>query len=83
MIEKLEAAKAKSIEPTREAEDNWDNMIDEMNKPTLFPLTNSWWTGANIPGKRVQMLTHIGGIDNYEVQCRDTLDGFKGFDVVY
>ncbi|KAK6364221.1 hypothetical protein LTS17_012392 [Exophiala oligosperma] len=83
MIEKLEESKAKSVEPTREAEDNWDDMIDKMNKPTLFPLTNSWWTGANIPGKKVQMLTHIGGIDNYELQCRDTLDGFKGFDVVY
>jgi hypothetical protein len=82
-IEKLEKAGAKSVEPTREAEDGWDHMIEEMNKHTLFPLTNSWWTGANIPGKRVQLLTHVGGINMYEGQCRETLQDWKGFNVVY
>ncbi|KAJ9494848.1 hypothetical protein H2202_009750 [Exophiala xenobiotica] len=82
-IEKLEKAGAKSVEPTREAEDGWDHMIDEMNKHTLFPLTNSWWTGANIPGKKVQIVSHIGGIEMYEGQCRETLQDWKGFNVVY
>ena len=57
-------------------------MIEEMDKPTLFPLTNSWWTAGNIPGKKVQMLIHLGGLEMYEQQCRDTLDGWKGFEVV-
>ena len=82
-IEKLEKEGAKSIEPNRDAEDGWDNMIDAMNKYTLFPLTNSWWNAANIPGKRVQILTHPGGIQMYEAQCRETLEGWKGFTVMH
>lgn len=82
-IEKLEKEGAKSVEPVKEAEDEWDTMIDAMNKYTLFPLTNSWWNGANVPGKRIQILTHPGGIEMYEGQCRDTLKDWKGFNVVY
>lgn len=44
---------------------------------------NSWWTGGNIPGKKVQLLTYILGIDQYEAQCRGILDELKGFNVVY
>ena len=50
---------------------------------TLFPLTSSWWTGGNIPGKKAEPLTYIGGIDNYEKQCRATMDGWQGFEVGY
>ncbi|ETI22686.1 hypothetical protein G647_06762 [Cladophialophora carrionii CBS 160.54] len=82
-IQKLEKEGAKSIEPNRDAEDEWDNMIDAMNQYTLFPLTNSWWNGANIPGKRIQLLTHPGGIQMYEAQCREKLEGWKGFTVVH
>ncbi|OAP60367.1 hypothetical protein AYL99_05369 [Fonsecaea erecta] len=82
-IEKLEKEGAGTIEPNRDAEDSWDSMIDAMNQHTLFPLTNSWWNGANIPGKKVQILTHPGGIQMYEEQCRDTLPDWKGFTVVH
>jgi hypothetical protein len=82
-LEKLRNEKAKYIEPIRSAEDEWDGLIDAMNKPTLFPLTNSWWTGANIPGKKIQILTHPGGIEMYEGQCVETLKDWKGFEVVY
>ncbi len=82
-IEKLEKEGAKSIEPNKDAEDEWDAMIDTMSKYTLLPLTNSWWNGANVPGKRIQMLTHPGGIQMYEAQCRETLQDWKGFTVVH
>lgn len=58
-------------------------MIDTMSNYTLLPLTNSWWNAANVPGKKVQMLTHPGGIQMYEAQCRETLKDWKGFTVVY
>ncbi|KIY00951.1 uncharacterized protein Z520_03617 [Fonsecaea multimorphosa CBS 102226] len=82
-IQKLEKEGASTIEPNPDAEDEWDAMIDAMNKHTLFPLTNSWWNGANIPGKKVQILTHPGGIQMYEGQCRATLGDWKGFTVVH
>ena len=68
---------------TRDAEDEWDHMIDLMNKHTLFPLTNSWWNRATIEGNRAQVLTHPGGIQMYEGQCRATLKDWKGFTVVH
>jgi hypothetical protein len=40
-IAKLEAQQAKSIEPTRSAEEEWKKLITAMNEPTLFPLTSS------------------------------------------
>jgi hypothetical protein len=73
----------KSIQPTVTAQVEWQALIDRMNQHTLFPFTNSWWTGGNIPGKKVQMLTYPAGINMYEAKCRETLLDFKGFEVEY
>jgi hypothetical protein len=81
-IAQLEEQKAKSIEPTRSAQDNWKKLIAGMSEHTLFPLTSSWWTGGNVPGKKAEPLTYVGGIEMYEKTCRDQLDGWKGFEVV-
>ncbi|KAH6988314.1 hypothetical protein BKA56DRAFT_477622 [Ilyonectria sp. MPI-CAGE-AT-0026] len=80
-IEKLEAEKVKSIEPSSEAQTGWGDMINETASKTLFPLTNSWWNGGNIPGKKVQLLSYVGGIAEYEKQCLDTLADWKGFEI--
>lgn len=82
-ISHLESAKVKSITPTSAAQEQWVEMVDQMSHLTLFPLTNSWWTGGNIPGKKVQMLTYVLGIDKYEAQCRAVLDKVEGFDIQY
>ena len=42
----------------------------------------SWWNGSNVPGKKAQNMTYIQGIQSYEAECRETLDGWKGFEVV-
>ena len=82
MIAKLEKEGAKSIEPLHSAEVGWKDMLASMNEHTLFPLTSSWWNGGNIPGKKAENMTYVAGIDNYEKQCRETMDGWKGFEVV-
>ncbi len=81
-IAKLEKEHAKSIEPTRAAEEEWKKLIALHNENTLFPLTSSWWTGGNIPGKKAESLTYTAGIEQYEKQCRETLPEWKGFTVV-
>lgn len=75
--------KIKSVEPTHEAEDGWEAYVAAQNAPTLLPFTESWWTGANIPGKRSQMLTYLRGLNVYEEEIRAKLDGWEGFDVRY
>lgn len=82
-IEKLERENIRSFEATIAAEDDWMAIIEDLNKDTLYPLTNSWWNKANLPGRKAQMLTHPGGIEMYESQCREKLDIWEGFDLVY
>lgn len=78
----MEKQRIRSIEAKKSAEDEWHNLIQEMNRPTLFPFTNSWWNGGNIPGKTAQNVTHTGGIAVYEAQCRSRLNNWEGFIVI-
>jgi hypothetical protein len=82
-IERMEKEDIRSIEPTSAAEDEWDSMIQQMNENTLYPLTNSWWNGGNIPGKKPQNLLHTAGVAVYGAQCKETLDSWAGFTVKY
>jgi len=50
-----------AIEPTPDAEQRWDREVAELANATLYPLTDSWYTGANIPGKPRQFCVHLGG----------------------
>lgn len=73
----------KSIEPTPAAEDEWEAYVDAQNAQTLMPFTESWWTGANIPGKKSQMLTYLRGLNVYEQEIQAKLEEWDGFDVRY
>lgn len=81
--EKEGGRKIKSIEALSSAEDEWAAYVDEQNEPTLYPLTESWWTGANIPGKKTQMLTYLRGLSEYERETRERLERLDGFEVRY
>jgi hypothetical protein len=80
-ITKMEKEGLATIEPTEEAENEWRDKIVEAGSKTLFAETDSWWTGANIPGKKKEFLTYIGGIGQYEPEVRATLEDWKGFEV--
>ncbi|KAL4861008.1 hypothetical protein BDV12DRAFT_208596 [Aspergillus spectabilis] len=81
VISKMEQEKIDTIEPTAEAEEDWRQRIVESGINTLFTETDSWWTKSNIPGRKKELLTYIGGIPQYEAECRATLEGWKGFEV--
>ena len=82
MIAKLENENVKSFEPRKDAEEEWKALCNDMAQHTLIPLTDSWWNGANIPGKKSENMIYVGGINTYEPRCREKMDGWKGFDVV-
>jgi cation diffusion facilitator CzcD-associated flavoprotein CzcO len=73
---------AKSIEATSEAEEQWKEGLEKMVEGTLYPYTSSWWNTSNVPGKKSEQQNYILGIKNYEKQVRETMEGWKGFDVV-
>jgi hypothetical protein len=83
LIKKLEDEGIKSIEAKRQAEEQWKQAIQEANDQTLLPLTDSWYMGANIPGKKREQLNYLGGIAKYEEECRQAIETLQGFNVVY
>jgi cyclohexanone monooxygenase len=68
-----------AIEPTPDAEKSWDREITEIANKTLFPLTDSWYTGANIPGKPRQFCVHLGGPLYFQRLSEVAALGYEGF----
>ncbi|EXJ84874.1 hypothetical protein A1O3_05549 [Capronia epimyces CBS 606.96] len=83
LIQKLQKDGIKSIEAQRPAEEKWKQAIQDANDKTLLPLTDSWYMGANIPGKKREQLNYLGGIETYIQECRKALETLDGFTVVY
>jgi cation diffusion facilitator CzcD-associated flavoprotein CzcO len=69
-----------SIEATIDAEDAWVEHVNEVAGHTLFPLANSWYIGANIPGKPRVFMPYLGGVGMYRQKCADVAaNGYEGF----
>ena len=65
----LRARGATVIEPSSPAQDAWTAHVAEAGDRTLYPLANSWYTGANIPGKPRVVLPYLGGFPLYRQRC--------------
>ena len=82
-IEHLQKQGASRIEPTGEAEVRWVDHVQELANETLFPQADSWYLGANIPGKPRVFLPYIGGFGTYRKLCNEVADkGYEGFRIV-
>jgi cation diffusion facilitator CzcD-associated flavoprotein CzcO/acetyl esterase/lipase len=69
-----------TIEPTELAESGWDQHVRDCAAITLHPTANSWYMGANVPGKPRVFLPYIGGVDAYRRACDDVVaHGYLGF----
>ena len=51
---------ARAIEPTSEAEDAWVAHNQEVAQASLFPTADTWYMGANIPGKPRVFMPYLG-----------------------
>jgi cyclohexanone monooxygenase len=70
----------RTMEPEREAEDEWVDHVQVVAYKTLFPQANSWYMGANIPGKPRLFMPYIAGVGSYRRTCEQIVsEGFKGF----
>jgi cyclohexanone monooxygenase len=76
----MRAAGLDLIEPDRAAEDEWVDHVQEVAHKTLFPQANSWYMGANIPGKPRLFMPYIAGVGTYRRICEQVVaEGYKGF----
>jgi acetyl esterase/lipase len=62
-----------AIEPTSLAEAGWDQHVRDCAAITLYPQANSWYMGANVPGKPRVFLPYIGGLDSYRTACNEVV----------
>ena len=68
------------MEANKDAEDNWVDHVNEVAHTTLYPQANSWYMGANIPGKPQIFMPYIGGVAVYRQICNDVAaNGYEGF----
>lgn len=69
-----------AIEASEAAEQQWVAHATEVADATLYPRTNSWYVGANIPGKPRQFMVYLGGFSAYRERCAAVADrGYEGF----
>ena len=68
------------IEAEEDAEDAWVQHNNEVADRTLYPLANSWYVGANIPGKPRVFMPYVGGVAAYKKKCDEiAASGYEGF----
>ena len=62
------------------AEDGWVDHVNEVGNMTLYPRADSWYTGANVPGKPRVFMPYVGGFGLYRDLCAGVAaDGYRGF----
>jgi len=69
-----------AIEATAAAQDEWVAHVNEVAETTVYPLANSWYLGANVPGKPRVFMPYIGGFPTYRDKCNEVAaNGYEGF----
>lgn len=69
-----------TIDVDVQAEDKWVRHVGELAEGTLFPLADSWYVGANIPGKPRTFMAYLGGVSAYIRKCDEiAASNYDGF----
>lgn len=81
-IDHMKSKGISQIEASEQAQDEWVAHVNEVADKTLMPLANSWYVGANVPGKPRIFMPYLGGAAGY----RDKIDsvarnGYDGFEL--
>nr|WP_305853099.1 hypothetical protein [Aquihabitans sp. G128] len=78
-VEHLRAAGLRTIEAQPAAVDEWVEYVNVVASFTLFPSCNSWYLGANVPGK-TRVFMPLPGFPEYRAHADQVAaDGYPGF----
>ncbi|MCX4635635.1 NAD(P)/FAD-dependent oxidoreductase [Streptomyces sp. RPA4-5] len=68
------------IDATPRAEADWRTHVADLAAQTLYPSVDSWYMGANVPGKPRVFLAYTGGLERYRAECAAAAeDGYRAF----
>ncbi len=82
IIGDLRERAAATIEPTREAEDAWVQHCQDVVAPTLFQQADTWYMGANIPGKPRVFMPNLDFVGPYRAKCDEVVaNDYEGFTI--
>ncbi|MEM7020674.1 MAG: cyclohexanone monooxygenase, partial [Pseudomonadota bacterium] len=81
-IDYMEKNQFSRIDPTEQAEDEWVLHVNEVADTSLYPSCNSWYLGANVPGKPRVFMPYLG-FPPYVEKCNEVVaNGYEGFRLV-
>ncbi len=80
MLAHMRREGAASVEASAAAQEDWVQHVNEVAHRTLYPQANSWYMGANVPGKPQLFMPYVGGVGVYRQKC-DAIaaEGYPGF----
>lgn len=82
-IDHLDSHGYAAIEATAQSVDDWGAELSRRAEATLFTQANSWYMGANVPGKPRVFMLFIGGFGVYLDICAEVAEaGYKGFELL-
>jgi len=82
LIAAVDKAGAAAVEPHEDAQAEWVDHLNAVYARTLIPKTDSWWMGANIPGKPRQALAYGGGFPEYRRRCQAALEELSEYELI-
>ncbi|MCZ6666585.1 MAG: NAD(P)/FAD-dependent oxidoreductase, partial [Gammaproteobacteria bacterium] len=80
LIDHMREHEFDTAEADADAETKWVAHVNEVAEATLYMRANSWYLGANIPGKPRVFMPYAGGVGAYRKICNDIQsNGYTGF----
>jgi cation diffusion facilitator CzcD-associated flavoprotein CzcO/acetyl esterase/lipase len=85
VVDRLMAMRAEgfsTIEATETAQAGWARHLADCTALSLHRLANTWYTGANVPGKARGVMPYTGGVGPYRTICDEVVShGMLGFEL--
>jgi len=80
LIAHMRANDIATAEADPQAEQEWVVHVNEVAAQTMYMLADSWYLGANIPGKPRVFMPYAGGVGPYRQKCDEVAAaGYEGF----
>ncbi|MDH6677038.1 cation diffusion facilitator CzcD-associated flavoprotein CzcO [Rhodococcus sp. LBL1] len=79
-LDHMRSTGARFAEATTAAQDQWVEHVTTIAEPSLYMRADSWYLGANVPGKPRIFMPYLGGVGTYRSLCAQiAADGYRGF----
>lgn len=82
LLDEMRAPGERAVEAAADAQAEWAEHVTGLAGPiVVHESCNSWYLGANVPGKKRAYMPYSGGLDVYLAHtAKVTEDGYPGFD---